>query len=79
MSSKIEPANFPPLPTNPNTQVETKRNKQNKRRGWKHEWKAVDKSKLEQLVDRDDPVRQLIDHNTQGLTALYFMCGEMCC
>lgn len=33
----------------------------------------MDDRELNQLVDRNDPIRRLIDYNLQGLTALYFV------
>lgn len=67
-----------PLPTTRKTagdlqKSEGKTGKPNGRRGWEQEWKPADDIELSLLVDRNDPVRKLIDHNLRCLTSLYFV------
>lgn len=65
--------NFPPLAQPTNDHVPTRPlEKQQNRRGWEHEWLPVEDDELKMLVDREDPVRKLINHNLQGLTSIYF-------
>lgn len=33
----------------------------------------MDDSKLRQLIDRNDPIRRMINYNLQGLTSIYFV------
>lgn len=45
----------------------------NKTKGWEIDWKPVADDELNQLIDREDPIQQIIDHNLQGMTTLYFI------
>lgn len=65
---------FPPLPQSPShSQRKDGSTKANGSRGWEHDWKPVNDSELSMLIDKEDPVRKLINNNLRGLTSLYFI------
>lgn len=74
LTNNPKAAEYPPLHTQVEVrQQETQSKKPQNRRGWEQEWIPVNDDELKQLVDREDPVRRLINHNLQGLTTLYFV------
>lgn len=58
---------FPALtPQADGQEAPTPQNKKQNRRGWEPDWIPLADEELNLLVDREDPVRKLINHNLQG-------------
>lgn len=73
MASKEKQGYFPPLnPQDESTVQPRQPGRPQQRRGWEQEWIPVADEELKTLVDREDPVRQLTNHNTLGLKTIYF-------